>query len=126
MTKDVIVVKTLTPPIGPFSNAIRGGGFIFLSGQVGQDARTGRVVEGGIEQQTYVFTERPPSHPRKTNRRCCIANPRFIGACNSIRLSGTPACLLMRSISNSRSDLACGSRINRARTGSFSWLANMR
>jgi 2-iminobutanoate/2-iminopropanoate deaminase len=46
------VSQKLTPPVGPFSQAIRDGGFIFLSGQVDQDPITGKVVEGGVERQT--------------------------------------------------------------------------
>jgi 2-iminobutanoate/2-iminopropanoate deaminase len=38
--------------IGPYSQAIRSGDFLFASGQVGFDPVTGLVVEGGIEAQT--------------------------------------------------------------------------
>ncbi len=38
--------------IGPYSQAIRSGGFLFCSGQIPLDPRTGKVVEGGIERQT--------------------------------------------------------------------------
>jgi len=41
----------LSPPVGPFSQAIQIADFIFLSGQVGQDPENGRLVEGGLEQQ---------------------------------------------------------------------------
>src|SRR6202162_4217851 len=40
------------PPVGPFSQAIEVGGFLYFSGQVGQDPATGRVVEGGIVAET--------------------------------------------------------------------------
>jgi 2-iminobutanoate/2-iminopropanoate deaminase len=42
----------LTPPVGPFSQAIEVGGFLYFSGQVGQDQATGKVVEGGIVAET--------------------------------------------------------------------------
>jgi len=42
----------LTPPVGPFSQAIDVGDFLYLSGQVGQDPATGTVVEGGIVAET--------------------------------------------------------------------------
>ena len=42
----------LTPPVGPFSQAVEVGGFLYLSGQVGQDPATGKVVEGGIVAET--------------------------------------------------------------------------
>src|SRR5262249_1811488 len=38
--------------IGPYSQAIRANGFIFISGQVAFDPATGNLISGGIEQQT--------------------------------------------------------------------------
>jgi 2-iminobutanoate/2-iminopropanoate deaminase len=52
MSKTAITSPELTPPVGPFSQAIKVGGFIFFSGQVGQDPATGKVVEGGIVAET--------------------------------------------------------------------------
>jgi 2-iminobutanoate/2-iminopropanoate deaminase len=43
--------EKLSPPVGPFSPAIRSGDFIFFSGQVGQDSSTGKLVEGGVEAE---------------------------------------------------------------------------
>jgi 2-iminobutanoate/2-iminopropanoate deaminase len=48
MSKSAITSPELAPPVGPFSQAVEAGGFIFFSGQVGQDPATGKVVEGGI------------------------------------------------------------------------------
>ena len=52
MNKTAIRSPELTPPVGPFSQAIEVGGFLYFSGQVGQDPATGKVVEGGIVAQT--------------------------------------------------------------------------
>src|SRR4030088_999699 len=52
MSKTAITSPELAPPVGPFSQAIEVGGFIFFSGQVGQDPATGKVVEGGIVAET--------------------------------------------------------------------------
>ena len=38
--------------IGPYSQAIKVGGFVFLSGQIPTDPKTGEFVEGGIREQT--------------------------------------------------------------------------
>jgi 2-iminobutanoate/2-iminopropanoate deaminase len=38
--------------LGPYSQAIRAGDYLFTSGQVGVDPVLGRLVEGGIEAQT--------------------------------------------------------------------------
>lgn len=38
--------------LGPYSQAIVAGGFVFASGQVPIDPSTGNFVEGGIKEQT--------------------------------------------------------------------------
>jgi 2-iminobutanoate/2-iminopropanoate deaminase len=38
--------------IGPYSQAIKAGGFIFASGQIPIDPKTGEFVAGGIAEQT--------------------------------------------------------------------------
>ena len=52
MSKNAITSPELATPVGPFSQAIKVGGFIYFSGQVGQDPATGKVVEGGIVAET--------------------------------------------------------------------------
>ena len=48
MSKTAITSPELTPPVGPFSQAIEVDGFLYLSGQVGQDPTTGKLVPGGV------------------------------------------------------------------------------
>ena len=38
--------------IGPYSQAIRAGGFVFVSGQIPIDPATGEFVKGGVAEQT--------------------------------------------------------------------------
>ena len=38
--------------IGPYSQALRAGGFLFTAGQVGFDPATGELVDGGISPET--------------------------------------------------------------------------
>jgi 2-iminobutanoate/2-iminopropanoate deaminase len=38
--------------IGPYSQAIKAGGFVFVSGQIPIDPQTGEFVAGGISEQT--------------------------------------------------------------------------
>src|ERR1041384_5967580 len=52
MSKIAITSPELSPPAGAFSQAIEVGGFLYFSGQVGQDPATGKVVEGGIVAET--------------------------------------------------------------------------
>jgi len=51
MSKTAITSPALTPPVGPFSQAIEVGGFIYFSGQVGQDPTTGKLVTGGVSAE---------------------------------------------------------------------------
>ena len=51
MTIAPIRSDKIAPPVGPFSQAIRAGGLLFLSGQVGQDPKTGTLVTGGVERE---------------------------------------------------------------------------
>ena len=46
MSKTAITSPELAPPVGPFSQAVDAGGFIYFSGQVGQDPTTGKLVAG--------------------------------------------------------------------------------
>ena len=39
-------------PIGPYSQGVISGGFLFCSGQIALDPETGEMVEGGVEAQT--------------------------------------------------------------------------
>ena len=52
MSKTAITSPELSPPVGPFSQAVKVDGFLYLSGQVGQDPATSKVVEGGIAAET--------------------------------------------------------------------------
>ena len=51
MTIETFRSHELTPPVGPFSQAVRSGDLIFLSGQVGQDTASGQLVLGGVEAE---------------------------------------------------------------------------
>ena len=48
------IVRTEGAPqaIGPYSQAVVAGGFVYASGQVGFDPATGQFVEGGVREQT--------------------------------------------------------------------------
>jgi 2-iminobutanoate/2-iminopropanoate deaminase len=39
-------------PIGPYSQGVISGGFLFCSGQIALDPKTGALVEGGVDAQT--------------------------------------------------------------------------
>jgi 2-iminobutanoate/2-iminopropanoate deaminase len=48
------IIKTVEAPqaIGPYSQAVVAGGFVFASGQIPIDPATGEFVSGGIVEQT--------------------------------------------------------------------------
>jgi len=48
------VIKTdkAGPPVGPYSQAIKAGGFIFVAGEKGMDPLSKQIVPGGIEPET--------------------------------------------------------------------------
>ncbi|EGO64258.1 RidA family protein [Acetonema longum] len=48
------IIKTDRAPqaIGPYSQGVKAGGLLFLSGQIPLDPVTGQVVYGGIDMQT--------------------------------------------------------------------------
>jgi len=41
------------PPTAPYSHAVRAGDFLFVTGQMPNDPKDGKVVSGGIEEQTH-------------------------------------------------------------------------
>jgi len=51
---DIEIISTPDAPkaFGPYSQATRAGGFIFCAGQGAVDPASGKLVEGGIKEQT--------------------------------------------------------------------------
>ena len=50
--KEIIATEDAPRAIGPYSQAIRAGNFVFASGQIPIDPATGEFVPGGIAEQT--------------------------------------------------------------------------
>jgi 2-iminobutanoate/2-iminopropanoate deaminase len=50
--KDIISTEKGPKAIGPYSQAVRANGFVFLSGQIAFDPATGQIVEGDVAAQT--------------------------------------------------------------------------
>ena len=51
MEKQAVNSSAAPKALGPYSQAVRWGNLLFVSGQVGIDPETGRLVEGGVEAQ---------------------------------------------------------------------------
>jgi len=52
MTKTFVKTESAPQPIGPYSQGIRAGNFLFVSGQGPIDPKTGKMIEADIEKQT--------------------------------------------------------------------------
>ena len=53
MTRIAIASSGAPPAIGPYSQAVRSGDLLFVSGQIPLDPATGRLVEGDVSAQTH-------------------------------------------------------------------------
>jgi 2-iminobutanoate/2-iminopropanoate deaminase len=51
-TREVVSTDKAPKAIGPYSQGIQAGDFVFTAGQAGVDPVTGKLVEGGIAEQT--------------------------------------------------------------------------
>ena len=52
MKREVIATRKAPGAVGPYSQAIQAGHFVFTAGQLALDPATGKLIEGGIEEQT--------------------------------------------------------------------------
>ncbi|KAF0203225.1 MAG: TdcF [Bacteroidetes bacterium] len=50
--KKVVHTEHAPKAVGPYSQAIESNGTLYISGQIPIDPETGKVVEGGIKEQT--------------------------------------------------------------------------
>ena len=57
MERSVVHTDKVPPARVPLSQAIKAGGWVFVSGQLGMDPKTGRLAEGGIRAETVQVCE---------------------------------------------------------------------
>lgn len=50
--KKIIHTNNAPAAVGPYSQAVEANGMLFISGQIPLDPATGKLVEGGIKEQT--------------------------------------------------------------------------
>lgn len=53
MNKQIIQTKNAPAAIGPYSQAVKAGGFLFLSGQIAINPATGNLEQTDIETETH-------------------------------------------------------------------------
>lgn len=51
--KEIVATDEAPKAIGPYSQAIKFGNMVFVSGQIALDPPSGQMIEGGIEEQTH-------------------------------------------------------------------------
>ena len=77
MAREIVRSPVAPAAIGPYSQGVRSGGLLFCSGQIPLDPATGKMVEGGIAEQTErvlrnleaVLSAGGASSPRTSCRR---------------------------------------------------------
>jgi 2-iminobutanoate/2-iminopropanoate deaminase len=57
LTKKIVYTEKAPKPVGPYSQAVISGDFVFISGQIPLDPQSQKIVEGGIEAQTVQVME---------------------------------------------------------------------
>jgi 2-iminobutanoate/2-iminopropanoate deaminase len=106
-----------SPPVGPFSRAVRVGELLFLAGQIGTDA-SGRLVSGGIQPETRQTLENIRAELRRHGlgmervAKCTVflADMSEWGRMNEVYATFFPGSKPARSAAGS-SGLALGARV---------------
>jgi len=89
-------------PNAPFSQSIAAGDFVFISGQVGSDPATGKIVEGGVQAQAEqaiknlgtVLEANGISYTSVVKATCFLSDIKNFGAFNEVYskyFTGKPA-----------------------------------
>lgn len=55
MEKVIVESENAPKAVGPYSQAVKYGQLIFLSGQIAQDINTGKLIKGTVEEQTEII-----------------------------------------------------------------------
>ena len=90
----VNVIKTTNAPgaVGPYSQAIKAGDFLFASGQIALSPATGEIVEGGVVAQAEqvmknvgaILTEAGLSYDNVVKTTVFITDINTFGAVNEV------------------------------------------
>ena len=92
MQKRIIATENAPKAIGPYSQAIEAGGMLFVSGQLPIDPETGKIVEGGIEEQTEqvmknigaILTAAGCSYSNVVKSTCLLADMKYFADMNKV------------------------------------------
>ena len=97
--REAISTSQAPAAIGPYSQAIRAGGFLFVSGQIPLDPATGALVEGDVAAQTHrvlrnlgaILTAAGTSFDHVVKTTVYLADMSEFGAMNEVYASYFPA-----------------------------------
>ncbi len=92
MSKRVISSAKAPKAVGPYSQAVESDGFLFVSGQIPIDARTGEFVPGGIKEQAvqvfknigYILEEGGYSFDNRVKSTVFLADMKDFAAMNEV------------------------------------------
>ena len=90
--KTIISTKKAPKAIGPYSQAIKAGNTLYVSGQIPLSPETGKIVEGGIKEQTEqvmknisaVLNEAGYSFKDVAKSTCLLSDMKNFAAMNEI------------------------------------------
>ena len=90
--KRIISSKNAPSAIGPYSQAVEVGGTLYISGQIPLDPGTGKLVDGGITEQTHrvlrnigaILNEAGYSYSNVVKSACFLASIADFKAMNEV------------------------------------------
>src|SRR5436190_16990935 len=96
-SKEAVATKDAPAAAGPYSQAIKAGGFVFAAGQIGRDPATNKV-EGDVKAQTErtlknlsaVLTAAGSSMDRAVKVTVCLKNISEFQATNEVYAKFSP------------------------------------
>jgi 2-iminobutanoate/2-iminopropanoate deaminase len=99
MFEFITLPNNTLPTLGPFCHAVRAGDFLFVTGQLAEDAEKGEVVVGSIEEQATkvmenlkaVLTHAGTGFDRIVMARIFLTDIRHIDIVNEIYASYFPS-----------------------------------
>jgi len=88
----IIHTENAPAAVGPYSQAVEANGMLFISGQIPLNATTGKIVEGGIVEQTEqvmqnieaILTEAGYKFTDVIKSTCLLSDMENFGAMNEI------------------------------------------
>jgi len=90
--KRIINSKNAPAAVGPYSQAVEANGTLYISGQLPMDPATGKIVEGGIKEQSEqvfknieaVLTEAGYTFKDVVKSTCLLSDMANFGAMNEV------------------------------------------